>query len=56
VAKLVDSEEKTRKMIDDEIEDIEEALEQVDVEEITKALEEADKEHEQNIIEALNNL
>lgn len=56
VAKLVDSEEKTRKMIDDEIEEIEEALEQVDVEEITKALEEADKEHEQNIIEALNSL
>lgn len=56
MAKLVDSNEKTQKMMDDELEEIEEALEQVDVEEITKALEEADKEHEQNIIEALNNL
>ncbi len=43
-------------MIDDEFEEIEQALGQVDEEEITKAIEGADKEHEQNIIEALNNL
>ncbi len=54
--KLVDSDAKTQKMLDDEFEEIEQALEQVDEEEITKAIEQADKEHEQNIIEALNNL
>ncbi len=56
VSKLVDIEAKAQKMMNDEFEEIEQALEQVDEEEITKAIEGADKEHEQNIIEALNNL
>lgn len=56
VLKLADRQDLTDKMIEDEAEEIEEALEQVDEEEITKAIEETDKEHEQNIIEALNSL
>lgn len=56
IQKQLDSEAKTQKMIDDEFEEIENALEQVDDEEITKAIQQADSEHEKNIIEALNSL
>jgi oligoendopeptidase F len=54
--KLADRQDEIQKEIDDEFEEIEDALKQVDEEEIIKALEEADAEHEKNIIEALNNL
>ncbi len=56
VSKLADRQDLTDKMIEDEENEIEKALGQVDEEEITKAIEQADTEHEQNIIEALNNL
>ena len=56
VSKLSDRQDLTDKMIEDEANEIEKALEQVDDEEITKAIEQADTEHEKNIIEALNNL
>lgn len=56
IQKQLDSEAKTKKMIEDEAEEIEHALDKVDEEEITKAIQKADSEHEQNIIEALNSL
>ena len=56
IQKQLDSEAKTKKMIDDEVKEIEKALWIVDDENITNALEQADSEHEKNIIEALNSL
>lgn len=54
IQKQLDNEAKTQKMIDDEAEEIENALDMVDEEYITKAIQQADSEHEKNIIDALN--